>query len=416
MAQNFVGSNNIQILKPNGQFGTRCNPKKDAASPRYIWTKLEDLTPLIFNKMDEPVLNKQDDDGLPIEPEYYAPIIPMILINGAEGIGTGFSTYIPPYNPLDVLKNIQLKLKGKPMKDIDPWYQGFNGIISKIDEQSYEVYGTWSVKGNKVIIDELPVGTWTTNYCEFLEKLLDNTSDTKKDVKKTKEKKTKEKESNPFLSYTKANTDTKVHFELTFEDGFLENCKNLDKMLKLVTTFKISNMHLYGPEGSIKRYDNVAQIIEDYYQVRLELFAKRKQLQLEVLEHQLALISWKVKFILMVIAGKIEVNNKKRILIEENLEKLKFPRLSVNIESNKSYDYLLSMPIYNLTYEKIQELKKQEKEKQTEYDDLSAKSPEDIWNSELEILKERYEKWYKAQQEEANKVVISKKTTKKTKK
>ena len=111
MAQNFVGSNNINILKPNGQFGTILRGGKDAASPRYIWTKFEDLTTKIFMVDDEPILTKQYDDGMPIEPETYAPIIPMILINGTKGIGTGFSTTIPPFNPKDIVKSIRNKIK-----------------------------------------------------------------------------------------------------------------------------------------------------------------------------------------------------------------------------------------------------------------------------------------------------------------
>lgn len=411
MAQNFIGSNNIQVLKPNGQYGTRVQGGSDSASSRYIWTKLEDLTPLIFKPVDDCVLNKQFDDGTPVEPEYYAPIIPMILVNGAKGIGTGFSTTIPPYNPLEIIENVQRKLKGKSMKEMNPWYQGFEGIISKVDDFSYEVYGTWSVKDNKVIISELPIGTWTSNYCEFLERLL--SGEKKEDKKDTKKKKEKEKELNPFLSYTKANTDTKVHFTLTFEDGYLQSVRNIEKILKLVSTFKISNMHLYGSEGHIKKYNTVHDIINDYYNVRLELYQKRKDMLLETLENQLELISWKVKFILMVIESKIVVNNKKRTEIEERLEKLKFSKLG----SNQSYDYLLSMPIYNLTYEKIQELKKQENDKQTEYDLLKTKTCENIWYEELRELKIRYEKWHKTQQEEANKVVISKKKkAKKTKK
>lgn len=175
-------------------------------------------------------------------------------------------------------------------------------------------------------------------------------------------------------------------------------------------------MHLYGPEGHIKRYDSVEDIMRDYYQVRLEMYQKRKDYQLGILEHQLKVISYKVKFILMVVEKKLEINNKKKQEIEEKLEKLKFPRLGKSKDDLKvSYDYLLTMPIYNLTQEKIEELKQQEEEKDTEYNDLNGKSPQDIWSEELNILEAKYEKWYKKKVDEA-KESIGKKKSKKVKK
>lgn len=416
MSQNFVGSNNINILMPNGQFGTRLKGGADSASSRYIWTKLEELTPIIFNPMDSPVLNQQDDDGMPIEPEFYAPIIPMILVNGAQGIGTGFSTKVPPYNPLEIIQNLKNIINNKPFEPIDPWWQGFEGIVSKIDDFNYEIYGTWSQNDNKLTITELPVGEWTSNYKEYLEKLLDDVPIRgKPDNKKTKKQPKKEKE-NPFLSYKDNNTDTRIQFELTFEDGYLDTAKDVDKLFHLYKKYSISNMHLYGPEGHIKRYDSVEDIMRDYYKVRLVMYQKRKDYQLDILKHQLKVISFKVKFILMVVEKKLEINNKKKQEIEDKLEKLKFPKIGRTKDDTKvSYDYLLSMPLYNLTQEKIEELKEQEKEKQTEYDDLNKKTCQYIWLKELDELEIKYEKWYQKKIEEA-KDTIGKKKSKKPKK
>jgi DNA topoisomerase-2 len=414
LAQNFVGSNNINILMPNGQFGSRLRGGKDSASPRYIWTKLEDLTPIIFNPMDSPVLNQQDDDGMPIEPEFYAPIIPMILVNGAQGIGTGFSTKVPPYNPIEIINNLRNIINGKNFNPMDPWWQGFEGIVSKIDDFNYEIYGTWLQDDNKLTITELPIGEWTSDYKEYLEKLLEDVPIRgKADDKKTKKQPKKE---NPFLSYKDNNTDTRVHFELTFDDGYLDTAKDVDKLFHLYKKYSIANMHLYGPEGHIKRYDCVEDIMRDYYKVRLEMYQKRKDYQLGILEHQLKVISFKVKFILMVVEKKLEVNNKKKQEIEEKLEKLKFPRLGRSKDDTKvSYDYLLSMPIYNLTQEKIEELKQQQDEKETEYNELNEKTHQDIWLGELDELEIRYEKWFQKKMEEA-KESIGKKKSKKSKK
>ena len=401
MAQNFVGSNNINILKPNGQFGTILRGGKDAASPRYIWTKFEDLTTKIFMVDDEPILKKQHDDGMPIEPETYAPIIPMILINGTKGIGTGFSTTIPPFNPKDIVKSIRNKINGKPIETLKPWWQGFTGSITdnKNDmsfETSYTVSGTWKIKGNKLIITELPIGEWTSDYKEFLEKML-------QDVCSKKDKK-----DNPFKGYIDNNTDTKVYFELEFEDNFLEELDSIkiEKMFHLNKRFSLGNMHLYNYNGTITRYETIYDIINEFYDVRLDLYQKRKDNKLENLEYYLKLISFKVKFILMIINKKLEINNKKKSEIEEKLIELKF------IKIEDSYNYLLSMPIYNLTQEKIEELKKQEKEKQTEYDTLVKMKPHDLWLIDLDDFENAYDNWIQIKKEKENNNVSQKKVKK----
>ena len=416
MSQNFVGSNNINILMPNGQFGTRLKGGSDAASSRYIWTKLEELTSTIFNPVDFPILNQQDDDGLPIEPEFYGPIIPMILVNGAQGIGTGFSTKIPPYNPREIIANLKNIINEKDFNSMDPWWNGFEGIVSKIDDLNYEIYGTWSHDDNKLTITELPVGEWTSNYKEHLEKLLDDTptSKTKPTDKKIKKQPKKE---NSFLNYKDNNTDTKIHFELFFEDNYLNSAKDIDKQFHLCKKYSITNMHLYSPEGHIKRYNSVEDIMRDYYKVRLQMYQKRKDYQLDILEYQLKIISFKVKFILMIVEKKLEINNKKRIEIENTLESHNFSKFGKNKDDTKlSYDYLLTMPIYNLTQEKINELQKQHNEKETEYNKLHKKSIQSIWLEELDELEILYEKWYQNKIEESNEVISGKTKSKKSKK
>jgi len=390
---------------------TRLRGGKDAASPRYIWTKFEDLTSKIFMIDDEPILKKQDDDGLPIEPETYAPIIPMILINGTKGIGTGFSTTIPPFNPKDIIKSIRTKIKGEKLSDtLVPWWQGFTGKVIDNDNDndiaSYTLIGKWKIKENKLIITELPVGEWTSDYKEFLEKMLEDEPE-KKDAKGKKIVK-KEKKINPFKGYVDNNTDTKIRFELEFEDGYLEEIETikLEKMFHLRKNVSISNMHLYNYNGTITRYDNVNDIINEFYKVRLELYQKRKDYKLEHLEHQLNLISWKVKFILMIIEKKLEVNNKKKSDIEEKLVQHKFPKI------DDSYNYLLSMPIYNLTLEKIEDLKKQEKEKQTEYDTLFGMKPQDLWINDLDVFEKTYDNFIQSKEEKESKNTPIKKVKK----
>jgi DNA topoisomerase-2 len=331
------------------------------------------------------------EDNIKVEPVLYAPIIPTILINGKIGIGTGFSTKIPPYNPKDIIINIRNLLNNKEFIPMDPWWQGFNGIVKKIDNYNYEIYGNWHIKNSKLIITELPVGEATYNYKEFLEKMLEDDSKKNKDDKKKVKKK-----DDSLISYKDNNTDVDVYFELIFEDDYLENLntEDINKIYHLCKKYSITNMHLYNPNGHIKKYDNVEEIMKDYFYVRLDLYQKRKDYQLNILEYQLKLISFKVKFILNVIDKKIDVNNKKKIEIEEKLEELEFPKFGKNKDDTKlSYDYLLTMPIHNLSFEKVEEFKKSELDKQTEYNELKDMSIKEIWLNELDLLEKKYNKW-----------------------
>ena len=402
MAQDFVGSNNVNVLKPNGQFGTRLRAGRDAASPRYIWTEFNKLTNLIFRKEDEPVLDYMDEDGMKIEPECYYPIIPMVLINGAEGIGTGFSTKCPQFNPVDVINNLKNLIDNKDYQEMIPWWSLFEGEISKIDEENYNIKGVYEINGDKLKITELPVGEWTSNYKEFLERMLEQESEKKN------------KTSVNFLGYNDNNTDKKIYFELEFKKGYLASCTNLEKTFKLEKNLKLSNIHLYNENGTIRKYTNIKDIVDEFYSTRLKLYQKRKDYILNKLKNELDILSYKVKFILAVIDKEIKLNNKTKEYIETKLEEKEFPKLSKNSEEI-SYNYLLGMNLWSLSYEKVEELKKQKEEKENEFNILEKKTIKKIWKEELDELLKAYEEWYEDKYEEAN-IVITNLDSKKSKK
>lgn len=139
MAQDFVGSNNINLLQPIGQFGTRLAGGKDAASTRYIFTSLSTLARKIFVESDDDLLDYLTDDGQTIEPEFYAPIIPMVLVNGSDGIGTGWSSSVPNYNPRELAANIMHLLNNEPMEELQPWFKGFEGDVEKLKDDKFAV-------------------------------------------------------------------------------------------------------------------------------------------------------------------------------------------------------------------------------------------------------------------------------------
>ena len=169
LAQNFVGSNNINVLKPNGSFGSRAAGGKDFSAARYIFTELSEITRKIFNPLDDPLYTYVQDDEQTVEPEWYLPVLPMILVNGAEGIGTGWSTNIPSYNPKDLVTNIRRLMNGEELQEMTPWYKGWGGDLEPMGPQKFKVSGRIEqIDLNTVEITEIPVKTWTNNVKEFL--------------------------------------------------------------------------------------------------------------------------------------------------------------------------------------------------------------------------------------------------------
>ena len=172
MAQNFVGSNNIPLFLDEGQFGTRLKAN-DAASPRYIFTKLRPEVNRIFPPADDAILTYLEDEGVQIEPREYAPIIPMVLVNGANAIGTGWSCTIPCYNPSDVAEAVRCWIRGESLPELTPWYKGFTGDVVKGSRGTYLTYGRIERDGKYVHVRELPVGMWIDKFKERLEDLRD---------------------------------------------------------------------------------------------------------------------------------------------------------------------------------------------------------------------------------------------------
>ena len=368
MAQRFVGSNNVNILMPSGQFGTRLTGK-DAASPRYIFTYLNPIIRLLFREEDDPILNYLNDDGTSVEPEYYLPILPMILINGAEGIGTGFSTQVLPYNPLDLIENIKNMMEGKPLKELKPYFHGFKGKVTQ-DDKTYSLTGNFESVGSDLIITELPVGVWTSVYKEYL-----NDLEEKKEI----------------VKFVNNNTDEDVHFKITLDvkksDEWTD--KELIQKFKLTKKISVTNMHLYDKDDKIKKYHNVNDILKEFYQIRLDAYTTRKNYYLGKYKQELDALQYKMKFVEDVLEDRIVINRKKREDIVAQLIKKKYPSMG-----DDKYDYLLTMPIHSFTYEKIEELKEKINNKESDMQLLDSKSEKQLWGEELDEFKLAYVKEY----------------------
>ena len=349
MCQNFVGANNINLLMPNGQFGTRLSGGKDHSSARYIYTQLSKITRYIFSSLDDDLLNYLEDDGFKIEPEYYIPLVPMILVNGCEGIGTGYRTFIPKYNIKEIINELMEKLKNPnyKFKELKPYYNGFKGTIMK-EGNTYTVKGLYEKKDKNIIITELPINSWTDNYKEFLDNLG--------------------------INYVNNCTDTTVNFTL-------KNIQDFDeKKYGLVKTINIDNMYLHNSKGIITKYDKVSQIMNEFYKIRLDMYDKRKKYLLNKLEVILLILNSKIKFIQLIISGKLTVIGK------DKKEIITFLRKTKLYDNKDEFDYLLRMSFYNLTKEKIDELKKEKKDIEAEYNYIKNKTIEELWKIDLEKI------------------------------
>ena len=393
LAQNFVGSNNINLLEPKGQFGTRLLGGKDAASERYIFTHLSPLTRLIFKQEDDTILEYLEDDGDKVEPIYYVPIIPMILVNGSKGIGTGFSTDVMCYNPLQIIKKLKLLLKNKDNDiEIEPYYKGFKGTIELIAPKKYLIKGLYKkISDNKIEITELPIGTWTQDYKEFLETLIDNKSKDYKPIVK---------------DYDDLCTESDVNFVVEFYPGILKNLisnvkdisgnctekvSELEKLLKLCTTHSTNNMHLFDHNEHLQKYESASEIVEAYYPIRYEYYVSRKENQLDILRRELVILSNRARFILETLDDKIDLRKKKDDVIVQLLTDMKFDK---NPDDSKHpYNYLTKMPMDSVSTENVEKILKDKNNKETQLKELEKKTIEDIWLQELDELENEYIKY-----------------------
>lgn len=379
MAQNYPGSNNMNLLFPAGQFGTRQQNGKDSASPRYIFTHLSDYTKKLFIKDDTHLLKRclAEADNKPIEPEYYVPTLPMCLVNGAEGIGTGWSTNIPSYNPKDLIHRIyqiiELERSGKMIfpncavsdgspgqtslssfvnnpdvyeliDPLVPWYNGFLGEIREVSNGQFNSYGHYNIiDENTIEITELPVnGLSMQDYDDFLQYSLIDTKDTKKvdTPKKTKGKESSKsttkgsskskkvpKNADKFVvDFVKRCDDVKIYFKITFEPGFLMeyvesgSFDELEKKLKLVTTINTSNMVLFDHNHNIQKYKDPRSILLEYYRVRVEYYKKRKAYLEEKYKYDLEVVDSRIRFLMQIMNDELVIYKKKREIVYKLLE------------------------------------------------------------------------------------------------
>jgi len=389
MAQDFVGSNNLPLLVPSGQFGTRFNGGKDAASPRYIFTKLSPVARLLFPEVDDPLLSYKEDDGQKIEPEFYCPIIPLVLVNGCQGIGTGWSTYVPPGNVLTVIKYIQCKLNQKKVPEIIPHIEGFSGTITKKpNTDGYFTIGKIERSSRSTVtISELPIGRWINDYKARLIAM---------------------QKDGQIQSFVEKHTSSSISFVVTLRSAKIDRFSTstrLSKEFDLETSLSISNMHLFDQNKKIQKYETPADIADSFFDLRLDLYKKRKTLLTNSAAFEARVLKNKSRFIELVSGGDIDLIKAQRskaeneLLLEAmGLEKWsnllllrKGPLeddipLGLQTETTSEYDYLLNTRISSFTSERIEELNNEVHQKEHDFLKISSANAEDLWRADLTAL------------------------------
>lgn len=391
MAQDFVGSNNIPLLYRDGQFGSRLQKGEDAANARYIFTRLESITRTIFREEDDVLLDRVIDDGDIVEPQFYVPIVPMILINGCEGIGTGWSSTIPLFNPMDVVNCVREWIKDPPQKseeglvfsslpELTPWYRGFKG---KIEEESPGKYISSGVvvrdesnkkKQNRVEVTEIPIDMSIQSCYDMLMGLTHE-----------------EKKIKSFKDYSGAD---KPHFLI---DEYVDGLRCTAKNLKLTSKISTSNMVLFDKNGKIRKYDTIFEIICEFCEIRLHFYTKRKNHLLSDLSRRILINKNKERFLVEVMDNVLLIHRRKEEAIIQELSEKGYDKEITEgdngEENDKGYSYLLRLPVRFFTDEKIEELKSEIIKLEKEHTLLSTTSEKDIWLKELDEFEKEYVAW-----------------------
>lgn len=363
LAQNFPGTNNIALLTREGNFGTRFT--QEASASRYIYTFGSPEFFALFNKDDNEILLHQTFEGTRIEPRFFVPELPLLLINGSEGVSSGFAQKILPRNPASIAKAIRAVLAGNKVDPtlLTPYYVGFNGTI----EQG-ETSTQWVLKGtvkktamNKVEISEVPVGYDLRGYLDVLDTL---------------------EEKKVIQSYVDKSEDDKFLFEVTIPSKTLKDSTDDDllQMLKLVKRVS-ENYTVIDENNKIRIFESALDILKYYTTVKLQYIAKRKQNQLDNLRTEIEVASSKYHFIKAIVNGVLVVGNRKKADIIADLEPLEYV-----IKVNDSYDYLLNMNILSLTEERMVQLKNSIKANHDALKELKNTTEADIWLENVKIF------------------------------
>ena len=388
MAQDFIGSNNLPLLEKDGQFGSRNKLGEDASAPRYIAAYLSPLVKLIFPKIDDELLPRTLEDGELVEPQYYVPIIPLILINGCIGIGTGWSSSIPMFNPRDMIEAVKSNIESYPhfhSLRYKPWCKGFKGDVIDYEDQ-------WVYRGVVNQIDEYRVSVTEIPIYMSIDELRKRMNQLLKDniisdyinlkgrmIPGKKPKKSKEDE----------DIDS-FEFVLTFNEP-VKAVVVRDDLLKLSTSVSKKNLVAFDLEGHPVRYANATRMFVAWFKIRRALYEERHAYIIELKKNEILMLENKLRFSIHVDSYNLKSLSKQQL--EELFIREKYPRFDGNKPSDTgSFKYLKEMKVDCSAKYKIDKLKALIAQKKKELELYSKRSIEEIWLEELDALEEALDK------------------------
>lgn len=358
LAQSF--KNNAPLLEEDGQFGSLRSP--EAGAPRYVGTKLSPNFKYIYKDFE--LLEFKKEEGELIEPYFFLPIIPIVLVNGSQGIAVGFASNILNRDVKDIINKCKSVIQGKKIKIIKPSLNNFKGdwIQDENNPLRWIIRGKFEIKNTTTIhITELPPSMTYEKYEAHLDKLLEEKS----------------------IQDYEDNCKDDINYIIKFKRSDLNKLSNDDifKLLKLEES-QTENLTTLDENNKLKIFDSVSDIIEYFVNFRIKYYQLRKDHILDKKKKELNILSNKGKFIKLILENKIIINNKLKIDIINQIE-------SNNIDKiDESYDYLLRMPIYSLTKELFEKLKQDFKIKKEEITEIEKQDPKQMYLDDLnEILK-----------------------------
>ena len=364
LAQDYAGTNNLPLIKKKGNFGTRFSP--DASASRYIFACGSDILFSLFNKDDNDILINQEFEGYKIEPQFYLPTLPILLINGSEGVSTGFAQKILSRNPKLIKEYIVKKLNNVNIRNKEkyfvPYFNDFNGIIEKGEENQWLIKGTIErIAKNKVQINEVPIGYDLKSYIAVLDKLEDNKT---------------------IISYRDLSDNDQFKFIIQFNSKDLASLTDDEVLEKLKLIKKVTeNYTILDENNKIKIFNSAIEIADYFIEFKLKYLNKRKINLLEKYNHERDLLKSKLFFVMSVINEKIIINKQRKDDIINQLKQ--FPE----IIAYDDYNYLLKMPLWSLTYEKIKELTQLYKDNELKIKQLKDKTENQLFIDDIEDLK-----------------------------
>ena len=361
LGQDFAGASNVPLLQKKGNFGTRF--AQEASAPRYIFTYGSKNLFTLFKKEDFKILKEQMFEGERIEPVFYVPTLPLILVNGSEGVSSGFAQKILPRNPKSIIKYLTNKIQGKRNnKDLlKPFFNDFKGTVEQ-GETSFQ----WLIKGkiertnkNQITISEIPVGYDLKTYIKVLKTLEDNKVILDWDDLSDKE----------FKFIVKMNPKD---LDKLSEDEILDKLKLVKKVTENLTCLNANNQ--------IQEFQSAEEILDYYFKVKMEYLGKRKNYLVQELKTDLDILNAKITFIKAILDKSLVIEKQPKDKIVKNLEKI------ITVKVQDSYDYLLNMPLYSLTLEKIKALTETLKNSKLKLKETQEKTLENFWLEDLEEI------------------------------